>query len=122
MAHDEALAARVRKALAGRTDVVEQPMFGGLTFMVHGHMCCGVNRDDLIIRLDGATVLADLHSPHARVCDFTKRPMRGMFSVSAAGCATDEEVEPWVRLALEHALSQSAKKSARPAKRRGISY
>jgi hypothetical protein len=27
-------------------------MFGGLTFMIAGSMCCGVNRDELIVRLD----------------------------------------------------------------------
>jgi hypothetical protein len=52
MAYDASLAAMVRQSLAGRPDVEEKPMFGGLTFMVAGNMCCGVNRDDLIIRLD----------------------------------------------------------------------
>ena len=52
MAYDERLAARVRALLADRTDVTEQKMFGGLTFMVAGHMCCGVNGDELIVRLD----------------------------------------------------------------------
>jgi len=43
MAYDEQLAARVRALLADREDVSERKMFGGLTFMVGGHMCCGVN-------------------------------------------------------------------------------
>ena len=57
MAYDGQLADRVRHALADRTDMVEKPMFGGLTFMVAGNMCCGVNRSDLILRLDGKTVV-----------------------------------------------------------------
>jgi TfoX/Sxy family transcriptional regulator of competence genes len=52
VAYDEKLAARVRTLLTDRTDVSERKMFGGLTFMVAGHMCCGVNGDELIIRLD----------------------------------------------------------------------
>ncbi len=52
MACDEKLAARVRALLAEHTDVSERKMFGGLTFMVNGHMCCGVNGDELIVRLD----------------------------------------------------------------------
>jgi hypothetical protein len=43
MAYDDSLAARVRRALGGRRDVVEKRMFGGLTFMVAGNMCCGVH-------------------------------------------------------------------------------
>jgi TfoX/Sxy family transcriptional regulator of competence genes len=105
MAYDEALAARVRRALAGRTDVAEKRMFGGLTFMVAGNMCCGVNREDLILRLDAATAVEDLDSPHARPWDFMKRPMRGIFAVRAQGCAGQPEVNRWVGLALKHALS-----------------
>ena len=52
MPYDQLLAERVRRALEDRTDKVEKVMFGGLAFMVSGNMCCGVNRDDLIIRLD----------------------------------------------------------------------
>jgi TfoX/Sxy family transcriptional regulator of competence genes len=52
MAYDEQLAARVRSLLGNRTDVSERKMFGGLTFMIGGNMCCGVNRNELIVRLD----------------------------------------------------------------------
>jgi TfoX/Sxy family transcriptional regulator of competence genes len=48
VAYDEKLAARVRVLLADCTDVTERKMFGGLTFMVAGHMCCGVNGDESI--------------------------------------------------------------------------
>ncbi len=105
MAYDASLAAMVRQSLAGRPDVEEKPMFGGLTFMVAGNMCCGVNRDDLIIRLDAGTAVEDLHSPQVRAWDFMKRPMRGIFAVGAGGCATQKTVDLWVELALRHALS-----------------
>jgi TfoX/Sxy family transcriptional regulator of competence genes len=117
MAYDDLLAARVRRALADRDDVVEKQMFGGLTFMVASNMCCGVHRDELIMRLDGGTKAADLNSPHARAWDFVKGPMRGMFAVSPAGCASDETVGHWVELALRHALSLPPKTMG-PAKRR----
>jgi hypothetical protein len=45
MAYDEGLAARVRKLLSDRSDVTERAMFGGLTFMVSGHL-----KDSLEIR------------------------------------------------------------------------
>jgi TfoX/Sxy family transcriptional regulator of competence genes len=109
MAYDDLLAARVRYALSDRHDVVEKPMFGGLTFMVAGNMCCGVNRNDLIIRLDAETALEDLHSPHVREWDLMKRPMRGIFAVTTAGCASQETVDHWVKLALKHALSLAPK-------------
>ena len=118
MAYDEPQAARVRQSLAARSDVDEQPMFGGLTFMVAGNMCCGVNRNDLIIRLAAGTALGDLHSPHAREWDLMKRPMRGIFAVSAEGCATQKAVDQWVKQALRHALSLPPKQR-QAAKMRG---
>src|SRR5579884_1424789 len=101
MAYDEALAARIRRALAAQTWVVEKRMFGGVAFMVAGNMCCGVNKDDLILRLDGQTAAGDLGSPHVRAWDFMKRPMKGMFAVGPQGCATQGAVESWVQMALK---------------------
>ena len=53
MAYDEKTAARVRKALAGRRDVVEKKLMGGLCFMVKGGMCCSVSgKGGLLVRVD----------------------------------------------------------------------
>ena len=49
MAFDPELADRVRSSSAGRTVCDERAMFGGLAFMVGGHMACGVLGDDLVL-------------------------------------------------------------------------
>jgi TfoX/Sxy family transcriptional regulator of competence genes len=85
VAYDEKLAARVRTLLADRTNVTERKMFGGLTFMVAGHMCCGVNGDELIVRLDPDHEDDAFARPHARPMDFTGRPMRGFVTVKREG-------------------------------------
>ena len=52
MAYDDALADRIRDALAGHGDrIQERKMFGGLTFMVDGHMTVGVVKDELMGRV-----------------------------------------------------------------------
>ena len=58
--YDQLLAERAPRDLEDRTDMVEKAMFGGLAFMVSGNMCCGVNRDDLIVRLDARTIAEQL--------------------------------------------------------------
>jgi hypothetical protein len=85
MAFDEKLAARVRNLLADRPDLTERRMFGGLTFMLRGHLCCGVHGDELILRIgpDGADEA--LASPHACPMDFTGRPLAGFVTVSRDG-------------------------------------
>jgi hypothetical protein len=90
MAFDERLASRVRALLAGRTDVTERRRLGGLTLMVRGHMCCGVNRDELIVRLDPDDEEAALRTPHARPMDFTNRPMTGFVTIEPAGLGERE--------------------------------
>jgi len=109
VAYSKTLAARVRRALAARSDVAEKPMFGGLTFMVGGNMSCGLLKEELMIRLGAETTLASLSSLHLRECDFTKRPMLGIFLVSAEGCANQRRVDRWVGFALKHALSLPTK-------------
>jgi TfoX/Sxy family transcriptional regulator of competence genes len=110
VAYDEQLAARVRALLANRTDVSERQMFGGLTFMVGGHMCCGVNRDELIVRLDPDREDEALAKPHARPMDFTGRPMRGFVTVRPQALK-GPGLKRWVREAVARAESMPPKDS-----------
>ena len=52
MAYHERLADHVRELIGERTNVTERRMLGGLTFMVAGHMCSGINSDELILRAE----------------------------------------------------------------------
>jgi hypothetical protein len=105
MAYDTGLADRIRRELASLSDVREVRMFGGLCFMVGGHMCCGVLKDDLVVRLDRADVPGALREPHVRPMDFTGRPARGLVYVGAPGTRTAAGVRRWVKRAVAHAAS-----------------
>ena len=63
----------------------EERMFGGLAFMLNGHMCCGIVGDDLVVRTGLDRFEAALFRPHPRPMDFTGRPMRGFVYVSPPG-------------------------------------
>ena len=104
MAYDEKLAARIRAILADHADVREQKMFGGLTFMVAGRMCCGVNGHELIVRLDPDREDKALARPHARPMDFTGRPMRGFVTVQPEGL-NSAQLNQWVQEAVARAES-----------------
>ena len=84
MAYDEQLAARVRELLAPRGDLGERRMFGGMAFMVAGHMACGIVGEELMLRLgpDGAERALGL--PQIRPMDFTGRPMKGFVFADVA--------------------------------------
>ena len=99
MAFDEKQAVRVRLALAGEP-TTEKKMMGGLCFMVHGHMCIGVDKSRLMVRVGADAHERSLKLKHALPMDFTGRPMRGFVFVEAAGCTTQRAVDAWVRRGL----------------------
>lgn len=98
MAYSEDLAGRIRAALMHRNDVSERKMFGGLCFMVAGHMACGVLGDVMMLRL-GPGAAAALKKPHARVMDFTGKPMPGMLYVDPPGLKTAAQLRGWTKAA-----------------------
>jgi TfoX/Sxy family transcriptional regulator of competence genes len=100
MAYDVHLADRVRSVLTGAAEFTEKKMFGGLTFMVNGQMCCGVLKDDLVLRLTPEHAAAALRQPHTRAMDFTGKPMKSMIYVSPLGTDSDEALAAWVKSAL----------------------
>lgn len=77
MAYDEPLAASVREILANMDGVSERKMFGGIAFLHHGNMVCGVIGETLMLRLGAELADAALDEPHTRPMDFTGRPMKG---------------------------------------------
>jgi hypothetical protein len=96
MAYDRALAERIRLALAGQRGLTERKMFGGIGFMLHGNMACGVNQDRLIVRVGRDRYEESLAEPHADVFDMTGRPMRGWITVSPEGHASEEDLAAWL--------------------------
>jgi TfoX/Sxy family transcriptional regulator of competence genes len=109
MAFDEELAERVRDVLVDRADLTEKRMFGGLTFLLGGNMCCGVHESHLILRLGPERAEQALEAAHVGPMDFTGRPMRGFVTVQPEGLAGDE-LQRWVELAVQFAQALPPKK------------
>jgi len=89
MAYDEGLAFRVRELLSDRRDVVEKGMFGGLAFLIGGAMTVGIVGEDLLVRVGPGRHDEALARPHARIMDFTGRPMKGWIFVAPSGTEDD---------------------------------
>lgn len=105
MAYEKAVAQRVRRVLERYPGVAEKKMFGGLTFLIRGHMCCGVSGDELMVRVGPDAHDAALSQPHAREMDFTGRPLKGFVYVAPAGFASTRDLRAWVARGAEFALS-----------------
>ena len=100
MAFDQRLAERVSGVLEDVPDVREQQMFGGIAFIVGGHMACGIVGEELMLRLGEEGADAALDEPHVRPMDFTGKPMRTMVFVEPAGIASVSALAGWVARAL----------------------
>ena len=109
MAFDDKLAERMRKLLAEQGGVVEKRMFGGVAFLLHGNMCCGVHKDALMVRLAPEATDAALRKPHTRIFDLTGRPMKGWILVDAEGIKTAAGLRKWIDQGVAYAASLPAK-------------
>ena len=109
MAYDEGLAQRIREALGELPGLVEKKMFGGIGFMVQGNMACGVNKDNLIVRVGPDRYEEALAKPHSGPFDMTGRPMRGWVMVASGGYESDDALREWVQKGVEFAVSLPAK-------------
>lgn len=109
MAYEKGLAQRIREALGAPPGLVEKKMFGGVGFMVLGNMACGVNKDNLIVRVGPDQYQQALSRPHARPFDMTGRPMRGWVLVGPAGYPSDDDLKAWVQQGVDFALTLPAK-------------
>jgi TfoX/Sxy family transcriptional regulator of competence genes len=105
MPYDEKLADRVRGVLARQEGLTEKKMFGGLSFMLRGNMCCGVVRDDLMVRVGPKQHEEALAEPYARPMDFTGRPLKGMVYVGPEGYCSEESLAKWVKRGVDFATS-----------------
>lgn len=105
MAFDAGLADRIRLLLLRKRAISERKMFGGLAFLMNGHMFCGVVKDDLMVRLGEEATTAALSRPHTRPMDFTGKPLKSMIYIGADGLDSDESLQSWVESALKFVRS-----------------
>jgi TfoX/Sxy family transcriptional regulator of competence genes len=111
MAYDEDLANRIRELIAAEADVTEQRMFGGLAFLVGGHMSVAASREGgLMVRFDPDDTHALLAKPHTRPFEMRGRALDGWLRVDAEGVGTKRRLEPWVRRGVAYARSLPAKR------------
>ncbi|GIG63465.1 hypothetical protein Lfu02_78370 [Longispora fulva] len=108
MAYDEDLANRVRELVGTERGLSEKRMFGGLAMLLDGNMAVGVRGREgggLLVRVDPATSDALLSEPGADLMIMQGRETRGWITVTADGCATDEDLRRWVARGVAYARS-----------------
>lgn len=111
MAYDEKLVGRIRDELLGMPGLTERKMFGGVCFAVNGHMACGVQKKDLVVRVGSDEHQRSLARKHTRPMDFTGKPMTGYIYVDVLGYKRKADLARWVSKGVEYVQTLPPKKS-----------
>jgi TfoX/Sxy family transcriptional regulator of competence genes len=98
MPYDEDLANRLRELLADQDGITERKMFGGLAFLLHGHMSVSASgRGGLLARVDPGETDAMLKKEHVSLMEMGGRTMDGWLRVAPEGVKTRRQLESWVK-------------------------
>lgn len=94
------LAERIRTILDGDPRITEKTMFGGLTFLLNGHILVGCNKDGRILLSIGKDHNDEaLARPGATQMIQGDRAMRGFIWVDADAIEDDDDLRDWVAFA-----------------------
>ena len=114
MAYDEGLASRIRELLGGEPGLSEQKMFGGLAFLVDGHLAVAASREGgVLLSVERGDTGALLRKPHTRPMVMRGRELDGWLRVDPEGVRTKRQLVSWVRRGVDHARSQPPKSTRR---------
>ena len=106
MAYDEDLANRIREVLAQRRGVDERPMFGGLAFLIGGHMAVAASgKGGLIVRVAPDDTENLLKRAHVSPMVMAGRETRGWVRVDASGVKTQRQLTSWITRGVDYARS-----------------
>jgi hypothetical protein len=112
MAYDEDLASRIRDLIGPDPELTEKKMFGGLAFLIRGHMAISASRHGgALVRVDPARTGDLVATTSATIAIMRGREMPGWLLVSARDIASDTDLEPWVDRGIEYARSLPARKA-----------
>jgi TfoX/Sxy family transcriptional regulator of competence genes len=97
MAYDEQLADRIRELIAPEPDVDERRMFGGLAFLVGGHMTITASHEGgILVRVDPEEADRLVARSDAAAAVMRGREMRGWLRVDDTRLRTDRQLATWV--------------------------
>jgi TfoX-like protein len=106
MAYDLELANRIRELLAAQRGVDEKSMFGGLAFLIGGHLAVAASgKGGLMVRVPPEDTATLLDRAHVSPMVMAGRETRGWLRVDAEGVKTKRQLEGWVTRGVGYARS-----------------
>lgn len=106
VAYDEELANRIRECLPPEPRLTEKRMFGGLAFLINGHLAVSASRQGgVLLRVEPAETEALLSEPHVAPFLTRGRELDGWLRIEAAGLQSDDDLQRWIDRGVSYARS-----------------
>lgn len=103
MAHDDELADRLRNLLVVESDLTERKMFGGLAFLLGGHLTVAASgQGGMLARIDASESDRLIAAGEAEAAVMRGRPVTGWVRVDATQLGTEAALATWVDRARAH--------------------
>ncbi|MBO0819493.1 MAG: TfoX/Sxy family protein [Nocardiopsaceae bacterium] len=117
MAYDEVLAARIRDLIGPDPELTEKKMFGGLAFLIRGHMSISASGHGGAFARVPPDRAEDLLAAGATPMVMGGREKTGWLWISADELADDDKLLGWVELSIGYARSLPPKRASGKRKR-----
>jgi hypothetical protein len=113
MAYDEDLAARMRDLIGPDPDLTEKKMFGGLAFLIRGHIAISASgQGGVLVHVDSGRSAGLVATTKAATAVMQGREMPGWLRVGPEDLASDD-LSRWVDIGVGHARSLPPKQPAK---------
>jgi hypothetical protein len=97
MPYDQDLANRIRELVSREDTVDEKQMFGGLAFLIGGHLAVAASGNGgLLVRVPPDEAASLLRHQHVSPMVMAGRETRGWVRVAADGVRTKRQLQSWV--------------------------
>lgn len=116
MPFDEKLMLRVDALLKKKRGVTKLKMFGGICYLLHGNMCCGIEKDRLMVRVGPEEYDRLMSHKHVTEMDLTGKPLSGLIFVYPPAFKTDQKLMEWIEIGLSYARTFPKKVSTKAKK------
>ena len=118
MAYDQELADRIRMLISGdpalAAALTEKKMFGGLAFLIRGHMAISASgQGGVLVHVDPGRSADLVATTRATTAVMQGREMPGWLRVSPEDLASDDDLSRWVDIGVGHARSLPPKQAAK---------
>lgn len=110
MAYDQDLAERIRDLLVAEPGLTEKKMFGGLAFLLDGHMAVAVSgQGGIMVRVERDQTERLIATTIAEPMVMKDREIQGWVRVSTHGVRRRRQLERWVTRGSERARAERAR-------------